>query len=691
MSPTIQSLLLAPRDRHAGSLLIALGLMSLLKRHYAHVAIYRPVVHSTQDKDLHLLQQVFRLGIAHDKTYGMTLDEAKKLMAQHQTAQIFQKCLQDYQALKAEYDFVLILGMEQRSVFRSLDMDLNLMLAKSLDVPFIPILNGEGQNLTQLQQVLEMEYENLQHAHLKPLSLFINRVSENLLEPLGGLNTPAPLFALPEVPNLSRPTVGQIKDALGAECLFGDISEINRLVHAPIVAAMTAEHYLSRFSEGDLVIVPGDRADILVASILSLHSRGYPNLAGILLTGGLKPSETILKLIEGFDPLNLPVLSVATDTYPTAMAVTQVRGRLSADNPAQISEALGLFDRSVDEALLTKGFEQQRDQRLTPIMFEYGLYAKARANKMRIVLPESDDERVLRAAEILLKRQLVEVILLGSPQVVAHKAGLMGVDLSGAQVMDHKESPWMADFITSLYEMRKHKGMNLDMARDQLNQVTTFATMMVQQGFADGMVSGATHTTADTIRPALQIIKTQAHARLVSSVFFMGFADQVRVFGDCAVNQSPSAQDLADIAIQSALTAQAFGIAPKVALLSYSTGSSGSGEEVTKVRQAAELCHQLRPDLAIEGPLQYDAAMDVEVAKQKLPNSRVAGAATVLIFPDLNTGNNTYKAVQRASGMTAMGPILQGLNKPVNDLSRGCTLEDIVNTVVITAIQAQGV
>jgi phosphate acetyltransferase len=322
-------------------------------------------------------------------------------------------------------------------------------------------------------------------------------------------------------------------------------------------------------------------------------------------------------------------------------------------------------------------------------MFEYNLFERARSNRKKIVLPESDDERILRATEILLRRDVVDIILLGNKDEIEHKSASLGLDISKAEIVCPCESPLMDTYVEEFYELRKKKGLSKEAAKDAMMHVTYFATMMVHMGHADGMVSGAIHTTGDTIRPALQIIKTKPGISTVSSIFFMCLDTKVLVYGDCAVNQDPNASELAQIAISSSDTAKMFGIDPKVAMLSYSTGSSGQGDDVEKVREATRLVKEMRSDVFVDGPMQYDAAIDPKVAKKKLPNSEVAGKANIFIFPDLNTGNNTYKAVQRSSNAVAIGPVLQGLKKPVNDLSRGCLIVDIVNTVAITVIQAQ--
>jgi phosphate acetyltransferase len=371
------------------------------------------------------------------------------------------------------------------------------------------------------------------------------------------------------------------------------------------------------------------------------------------------------------------------------MNASVVRPQLTPENDRKIAAALGAFETHINIAALENRIEVVHSRRVTPIMFEYKLIERAKADRKHIVLPEGEEERILRASEILLRRGVADITLLGHPDEINNKIGALSLNLDEIQIIDPMVSDLRTDFAQTYYDLRKHKGISEEMAGDTVTDVSFFGTLMVHKDLADGMVSGAVHTTGETILPALQIIRTQPGFSVVSSVFLMCLADRVLVYGDCAVNPDPNAEQLAEIAISSAETAAIYGIEPRIAMCSYSTGESGKGAEVDKVRQATRIARERRPDLKIEGPIQYDAAVDAGVARTKLPESEVAGKATVFIFPDLNTGNNLYKAVQRSANAVAIGPVLQGLNKPVNDLSRGCTIADIVNTVAITAIQAQ--
>jgi phosphate acetyltransferase len=499
-----------------------------------------------------------------------------------------------------------------------------------------------------------------------------------------------PIFLIPENPELDKPSIGDISDSLNCINVLNRAEGMDRIVKQFKIAAMTMEHFLDHVEDGDLIIVPGDRDDIILASVSTLFSSNYPNLAGILLSGGFIPGPNTMRLLTDRDRI-VPILSVTTDTYDTITNAAAVPAIISPGDERKIALALGLFETHVDgERLKQLARLSKPPETVTPVMFEYGLFKRARADRKHIVLPEATDERILRATEILLRRNVVDITLLGSPEKISTRAASLGLDLNGASFIDPSNSPLAEEFAQTFYELRKHKNMTLDGARDAMSSPSSyFGTMMVYLGKADGMVSGAIHTTANTIRPGLQIIKTLPGISVVSSVFFMCLDTRVLVYGDCAVNPDPNSAQLAEIAISSADTARTFGIDPKVAMLSYSSGASGTGAEVEKVREATRIAKEKRPDLLIEGPIQYDAAIEPSVAKTKMPDSPVAGHATVFIFPDLNTGNNTYKAVQRSSGAVAIGPILQGLKKPVNDLSRGCLVADIINTVAITAIQAQ--
>jgi len=693
MSP--ESIYIASTQPRAGSLIIAIGLMEMLKGRYEHVAFFRPIIPDGEEKenDIEFMRKHFELDISYEDCCGFKISEYTEAYANGTEEELHKSLIFKVKQLHKSYDFILIEGYP-RNVFASVfDFDINLKIARNMGTVFAPVLNAQGKSSSKIIQEIQIISESIEAEGCTHLTTFVNRCNDKILDNIRQRIAVAqinePIYLLAEIKELDTPTLAQIIKLLEAEVIMGSPEQMQHLVYGNKIAAMGVENYLSHINNGDLVIVPGDRIDIILASLLSFYTNNHPNIAGIFLSGGITPNKIIMKLLEDFGEIPIPILRVEKDSYQTAIALDKVVTNITAESTRKISMAKGLFDASVDKAKIGEVFRSSSKEMVTPMMFQYRLFERAREQRQKIVLPESADERILRAAEILIHRDIVDLILLGDRKVIAHQAVQMGLDIRKAEIFDPQESNLREKFSQTFYTMRKEKGLTLDAAKDAMIHPNYFATMMVYEGLADGMVSGATHTTTDTVRPALQIIKTKADISIVSSVFFMCLDTRVLVYGDCAINLDPSAEELAMIAISSADTAAQFGIEPRVAMLSYSTGTSGTGPEVEKVRKATHLAQSLRPDLLIEGPIQYDAAIDEKVAKKKLPDSQVAGRATVFVFPDLNTGNNTYKAVQRSTGALAIGPVLQGLRLPINDLSRGCLVDDIVNTVAITAIQAQ--
>ena len=692
------SLYISSLEPATGSLIITMGIMELLKGKLGKVAFFRPVIddNSEVDHDISFVLEKYSLDMRYEDAFGFTTHEVEKFMAENRFNDFIESLLEKFKKLEKEYDFVVVEGLHNSSFSQTVDFDINISIAQNLGTPYISVLKGKEKSALEIFDEISIETDSIKSSGCTHIATFVNRIDPKITNELRGnllsLNTKeTPVYLLEEVEELDTPTVAEIKKNLGCIQILGEEKDLRRVVRHSKIAAMKLENFLEYIEDGDLIIVPGDRSDIIIGSLSSVFSKNYPTISGILLTGGLLPHKSVKKLFSGFDRCTMPILSVEEDTYTTAMKVNDVPATITPQSERKIALAMGLFSSNVDTVYLgNKIVSDITSDTVTPIMFEFGLFERARANKKRIVLPESDDERILRATEMLLRRDVADIILLGVEKKIIEKSKTLGIDISKAIFIDPKTSPLMDKYIDSFYELRKKKGLTKEVAKQSLELDTYFATMMVHSGDADGMVSGAIHTTQDTIRPALQIIKTKPNISIVSSVFFMCLDTKVLVYGDCAVNQDPNDVQLAQIAMTSSQTAKIFGIEPRVAMLSYSTGDSGKGDEVEKVRAAAKIVKDKMPDLLVEGPIQYDAAIDAKVAKAKLPNSKVAGKATVFIFPDLNTGNNTYKAVQRSSGAIAIGPVLQGLNKPVNDLSRGCLVADIVNTVAITAIQAQG-
>ncbi|MFI9647475.1 phosphate acetyltransferase [Streptomyces sp. NPDC052040] len=677
-------------DRGDGRQVIELGVMELLTRQVDRVGVFRPLVHDGPDRLFELLRARYRLSQDPTTVYGLTYEEASALQAERGTDELVSTLVDRYHAVARDYDVVLVLGSDFADTQLPDELSLNARLANEFGASVIPVVGGRKQSPESVRAEVRNAYRAYHGLGCDVLAMVANRVvredRDELAERLDS-RLPVPCYVLPDEAALSAPTVSQIAHALGARVLLGDDSGLARDVLDFVFGGAMLPNLLGALTPGCLVVTPGDRADLVVGS-LAAHSAGTPPIAGVLLTLDEVPSEEILTLAARLAP-GTPVLSVPGNSFPTAARLFTLEGKLNAATPRKAERALGLFERYVDTAGLLDRVSAPSSDRVTPMMFEHKLLEQARADRRRVVLPEGTEERVLHAAEVLLRRGVCDLTLLGPVDLIRKKAADLGIDLGDTQLIDPAASELRDTFAERYAQLRAHKGVTVELAYDVVTDVNYFGTLMVQEGLADGMVSGSVHSTAATIRPAFEIIKTKPDAKIVSSVFFMCLADKVLVYGDCAVNPDPNAEQLADIAIQSAATAGQFGVEPRIAMLSYSTGTSGSGADVDKVREATELVRSRRSDLKIEGPIQYDAAVEPTVAATKLPGSEVAGQASVLIFPDLNTGNNTYKAVQRSAGAIAVGPVLQGLRKPVNDLSRGALVQDIVNTVAITAIQAQ--
>ncbi|MEV6405303.1 phosphate acetyltransferase [Streptomyces bobili] len=677
-------------DRGDGRQVVELGVMELLTRQVDRVGVFRPLVHDGPDRLFDLLRARYRLSQDAGSVYGMDYHEASALQAERGADELVSTLVDRFHRVARDYDVVLVLGTDYADTQFPDELSLNARLANEFGASVIPVVGGRGQTTESVLAETRNAYRAYDGLGCDVIAMITNRVAREDREEIAGRlvsRLPVPCYVLPDEPALSAPTVAQISTALGARVLLGDDSGLARDALGFVFGGAMLPNFLHALTPGALVVTPGDRADLVVGS-LAAHSAGTPPIAGVLLTLGEVPSQEVLTLAARLAP-GTPVLSVAGNSFPTAEQLFSLEGKLNAATPRKAETALGLFERHVDTADLLKRVSAPSSDRVTPMMFEHKLLEQARSDLRRVVLPEGTEERVLHAAEVLLRRGVCELTLLGPVDQIRKKAADLGIDLGDCQLIDPATSELRDAFAEKYAGLRAHKGVTVELAYDVVADVNYFGTLMVQEGLADGMVSGSVHSTAATIRPAFEIIKTRPDAGIVSSVFFMCLAEQVLVYGDCAVNPDPNAEQLADIAIQSAATAAQFGVEPRIAMLSYSTGTSGSGADVDKVREATALVRRRRPDLRIEGPIQYDAAVEPTVAATKLPGSEVAGQASVLIFPDLNTGNNTYKAVQRSAGAIAVGPVLQGLRKPVNDLSRGALVQDIVTTVAITAIQAQ--
>ncbi|MCC9064348.1 phosphate acetyltransferase [Flavobacterium piscisymbiosum] len=690
---------IATSDHNSGKSIITLGLMSILIGKTAKVGYFRPIVEDFVDGELdnHIetVLSYFNLDIKFEDAYAITKSKLIKKKNKGKIGEVLDLIIEKYKKLEERFDFVLVEGTSFTGEGTSIELDLNVLIAKNLGIPSIIIGSGVGKTLEELVDSLYLVYDSFKVKEVEVLSVIANKVQfENIELVTQGLQKSLPgnvlINTIPLISSLNNPTMQEIVNQLDAKVLFGSAYLNNEIGHFS-VGAMQLHNYLVHLHDNALVITPGDRSDIILGALQANESANYPTISGIILTGNIVPEESILKLIEGLSAI-VPIIAVDGGTYHITNKIGAIRSEIYANNTHKIETSITTFEKYVEVETLSERLITFIPEGMTPKMFQYNMVKRAKQHRKHIVLPEGYDDRIIIAASRLLDMDVVDISIIGDKKHIENKVAELGIpfDFSKVNIINPKESELYEDYANTYYELRKAKNVSITMARDLMEDVSYFGTMMVYKGHADGMVSGAAHTTQHTILPALQFIKTKPNSSVVSSVFFMCLEDRVSVFGDCAINPNPTAEQLAEIAISSAESSSAFGIEPKIAMLSYSSGSSGKGDEVDKVRTATEIVKQKRPDLKIEGPIQYDAAVDRAVGKSKMPDSEVAGQASVLIFPDLNTGNNTYKAVQRETGALAIGPMLQGLNKPVNDLSRGCTVDDIINTVVITAIQAQG-
>lgn len=693
-----KSIYIATTEPKSGKSLLSLGVLQMMLTKSSRVGYFRPVINESHytEVDHHTKTAVdfFGLDMNYADCCAFTQKEVINLLGQGKIDDVLNTVIEKYKKLESQFDYVLVEGSDFSGEASLAELDMNLTIAKNLGIPAMIVGSGRDKTVQETANSLFLTYQSFIEKEVDVIGVVANKVNENdlaaLQQKLGSkIPTSVHVDIVPKIDFLDNPTVREVCSVLDGEVLFGD-SYLDNTIGNFTTGAMQLRNYLTHIKEDTLVITPGDRADIILGALQANISSNYPKIAGIILTGNLRPEESILKLVEGVKS-TVPVISVKENTFKIANEIGAVQSKIYSSNQKKILMALDVFDRYVNTQRLTSSFTSYSSDKVTPRMFQYNMLQKAKKHRKHIVLPEGEEERIIRATYRLQLLDIVDLTLLGDKETIQLKANRLGfeIDFNKVQVLNPEDSIHNEVFATTLYEARKHKGMTETTAADLVPDVSYYGTLMILNGLADGMVSGAIHTTQHTIRPALQLIKTKPGVSVVSSVFFMCLSDRVSVMGDCAVNPNPNADQLAEIAISSAQSSEAFGINARVAMLSYSSGTSGKGEEVEKVRKATEIVKQQHPEIKIEGPIQYDAAVDMTVAKTKLPNSEVAGQASVLIFPDLNTGNNTYKAIQRETGALAIGPMLQGLNKPVNDLSRGCTVDDIFNTVLLTAIQAE--
>ncbi|OHT91116.1 phosphate acetyltransferase [Mycobacterium syngnathidarum] len=678
----------ASPEGDTGKSTIALGILHRLAATVPRVGVFRPITRLGEDRDyiLELLLAGTTAGLSYDDCVGVSYQQV------HEDPDVaIAEIVDRFHRVAEKCDAVLIVGSDYTDVATPSELSMNARIAVNLGAPVVLAVKAADRTPGEVAHVVEVCLAELNHQHAHAAAVVANRCDPAQLDAVAAALKPLgpPAYVLPEEPVLVAPSVAELQVAVDGTVIAGDPELLSREAMGVMVAGMTAEHCLERLTEGVAVVTPGDRSDVVLALVSAHAAEGFPSLSCIILNGGLALHPAIASLVEGLGQ-RLPIVATEYGTFETASRVAGARGRVTAKSQRKIDTALALMDKHVDVNDLLDQLSIPIPAVTTPQMFTYKLLDQARSDRKRIVLPEGTDDRILKAAGRLLQHGVAELTILGEESQIRSRAAELGVDLDAAAVLDPRTSQLCDQFAEQYAELRRKKGVTVEQAREIIHDVSYFGTMLVHNQMVDGMVSGAAHTTAHTVRPAFEIIRTAPGISTVSSIFLMCLADRVLAYGDCAIVPDPTSEQLADIAISSARTAAQFGIDPRVAMLSYSTGTSGTGADVDKVRAATELVRQREPDLLVEGPIQYDAAVEPSVALTKMPDSAVAGRATVLIFPDLNTGNNTYKAVQRSAGAIAIGPVLQGLNKPVNDLSRGALVEDIVNTVAITAIQAQG-
>ena len=690
----MSSLYISATDARSGKSAVALGILHQLARKHGRIGVFRPVADQDDELVELLLSQLTVLGmesLAQDPAAAVGVSYAE-VHAGVDTA--MSRIVERFHTVADQFDTVLVIGSDFADVTAPSEFAFNARVAANLGTPMLLVLPGGERGPHEVATAAKLALRAAHDMHATVVGVVANQVQADAIEHtrqlLSKQVTGRTISVVGDVPVLRAPTMQDYLEATDGTLIHGDASRLDRECHGVVLAAMTMPHVLDRLIEGGVVVVPGDREAIIIGTLLAHRSTTFPTLSGIILNGGFELSPQVSRLIDGID-LSLPIVSVRSGTMTTATTLLHTAGRITATSQAKITAAVAAIDSTIDAGALLRESDMPRHQGVvTPMMFEHDLIDTARRAQAHIVLPEGAEPRILEAAAICRDRSIARLTLLGEPDAVQAVARDRGIDLADIDIIDPESSPWREDFAAEYTQLRAHKGITADTAHDMVTDRSYFGTFMVHRGLADGMVSGSVTTTAATVRPALEIVRTSPGVSVVSSVFFMCLADRVLVYGDCAINPDPTAAQLADIAISSAHTAAQFGVDPRVAMLSYSTGASGTGADVEKVREATALVRDRAPQLLVEGPIQYDAAVDPAVAATKLKDSPVAGAATVLIFPDLNTGNNTYKAVQRSASAVAIGPVLQGLAKPVNDLSRGALVRDIVNTVAITAIQAGG-
>lgn len=688
---------------------ISLGLVRALDREGRRVRFHKPVRQPGDEEGPERSSHFVRQTSDIDPPEPIPFRHAAELLRSGDTGRLLEEIIEKFQQASEGAEVVVVEGLVATAEEPGMDT-LNEEIATALDAEIILAATATAGALDEFSERVQTAARLYGGTDAdKVLGCVVNRINapqevtgavrtareesgeELTFETLAELPVFGDSFhllgAVPWEQQLASPRTRDIAEYLGARILNAGEIDRRRVVDVSL-CARTVVNMTNRLRPDALIVTPGDRDDVILATCMAAVN-GVP-LAGLLLTSGIEPAKGITDLCERAYQLGLPVLLVDTDSYITAANCAAMDVGVPIDDLERIEGVMDEVATHLRMDWLLDRLETELEPRLSPPAFRYMLVNRARDADRRIILPEGDEPRTIEAAVQCQNRGIARCVLLAKREEVERVAAAQGTELpDGIEILAPEDV--RERYVQPMVELRKHKGLTDVMARQQLEDNVVLGTMMLARGEVDGLVSGAVHTTANTVRPALQLIKTAPDAKLISSVFFMLLPEQVVVYGDCAINPDPNAEELADIALQSAASARAFGIEPRVAMISYSTGASGSGTDVDKVREATQIAQRARPDLLIDGPLQYDAAFNEKVARLKAPDSKVAGRATVFIFPDLNTGNTTYKAVQRSANVVSIGPMLQGLLRPVNDLSRGALVDDIVYTIALTAIQADEV
>ena len=681
-----KSVYVSGAERQVSKSSIALGVLELFSSRVKRVSVFRPLVHSLE-------HDIVAEALLSATTTRQTLESALGVTYEQNALDpqaAMDTVVAKYTELANKSDVVVVIGSDYTDIESARELEHNAQFAKNLNAPVLFVTSAKDRTVDEVLRLTEAAIAGFEAQHNNVIGIIGTYAEEDMKDELADelrAVRDVPVSVVPRNPIMSAPNVQQQFEAVGAEFWRGKEALLQGEALHTIVGAMTLPNLLPHLQRESTVVLPADHLELVPGLIMAHRSPEYGPLASLILTGGFEIPESIQRLFADAN-IDLPIGITKRDTFTTASKLQRVHS-FSTSSARKIETARNLFANHVDGDKLLEAIELQRAEIRTPTMFEHQLMDMARSNRRRIVLPEATDDRILTAVDIVLTRGVADVVLLGDAGAISRRASALGLNLSAAEIVNPNDPELIEKFAAEYAKLRAHKGVTLEQAREKLQDLSYFGTMMVHMGMADGMVSGAVNTTANTIRPSLEFIKTRPGVSVVSGSFLMCMADRVLVYADCAVNPDPTPDQLADIAISSAETAELFGIEPRIAMLSYSTGDSGAGEDVDKVREATQLVRERAPELKVDGPMQFDAAVDHVVAEKKMPGSEVAGRATVFIFPDLNTGNNTYKAVQRHSGAVAVGPLLQGLNKPVNDLSRGALVDDIVSTIMMTAVQAK--